>query len=101
MCRIDSRATIRRSVFVLSSFRLLTLASGCDLAFRLLCVKRFSPGDCPAETPPMTQEDIEQNRHPVAQKGKPDWVYIGSLIVIAICLLGMAVIFWTRYGLER
>jgi len=49
----------------------------------------------------MTQEDTEQDRHPVAQKGKPDWVYIGSLIVIASCLFGMAFIFWTRYGLER
>ncbi len=30
--------------------------------------------------------------------GDHDWVYIGSLVLIAISLLGMACIAWSRYG---
>jgi hypothetical protein len=74
--------------------------SGCELALRLLLIERFSLRLSSKETT-MTPEDTEQDRHRVAQKGKPDWVYIGSLVVIAISLLGMAFIFWARYGLER
>jgi hypothetical protein len=49
----------------------------------------------------MTPEDTGQDRHHVAQKGKPDWVFIGSLVLIVISLLGMAYITWSRYELGR
>jgi hypothetical protein len=31
------------------------------------------------------------------QKAKRDWVFIGSLVLIAISLIGMAYICWIRY----
>ena len=49
----------------------------------------------------MTPEDTEQHHDPVEKKGKRDWVSIGSLVLIAISLLGMACIIWTRYGVGR
>ena len=55
----------------------------------------------PRKEATMTSENTEPDCQPVAKTGKPDWVSIGSLVVIAISLLGMAFIFWTRYELER
>jgi len=49
----------------------------------------------------MTPEGGEPRHDPVAQKGKPDWVFVGSLILIAVSLLGMAFIAWIRYGVGR
>jgi hypothetical protein len=49
----------------------------------------------------MTPDDTGRHRDSAVQQTKPDWVYIGSLVVIAVCLLGMACIFWTHYRLVR
>jgi hypothetical protein len=49
----------------------------------------------------MTTKDTGQHRDSVGHKEKPDWVYIGSVVLIAISLLGMAYIAWTRYGVGR
>jgi len=44
----------------------------------------------------MTTQNLEQPNS-TGQKGKPDWVTLGSLVVIVVSLLGMVYIFWTRY----
>ena len=49
----------------------------------------------------MTPEDAEPPDHLVVQKGNRDWVFVGSLVVIVVSLLGMAFIAWIRYGLGR
>jgi hypothetical protein len=49
----------------------------------------------------MMPEDTEHNHDPVEKKGKHDWVSIGSLVLIAISLLSMACIVWTRYEVGR
>jgi hypothetical protein len=49
----------------------------------------------------MTTDDTGQHAKSVANnQRKPDWVYIGSLVLIAISLLGIAYIAWIRYGLS-
>lgn len=69
------------------------------MIFRLLLVG--APSRLPGKEATMTPEDTGQDRHHVAQKGKPDWVFIGSLVLIVISLLGMAYITWSRYELGR
>jgi hypothetical protein len=49
----------------------------------------------------MTLEDAEPHHDPVVQKGKRDWVFVGSLLLIAVSMLGMAFIAWIRYGVGR
>ena len=46
----------------------------------------------------MTPHNSEQQGS-AGQKRKPDWVFIGSLVLIAISLIGMAYICWTHYVL--
>jgi hypothetical protein len=47
----------------------------------------------------MTIEDTGQHAKPAERNEKPDWISIGSLVLIAISLLGIAYIAWVRYGL--
>ena len=49
----------------------------------------------------MMPEDTEHNHDPVEKKGKHDWVSIGPLVLIAISLLSIACIVWTRYEVGR
>jgi hypothetical protein len=51
------------------------------------------------ETATMMNEDTEQHDNSAADnKGKLDWVYIGSLVIIAISLFGMVFIVWIHHG---
>jgi len=43
--------------------------------------------------------DTGQPRTVARDQRKPDWIYIGSLVLIAISLLGIVYIAWIRYGL--
>jgi len=70
------------------------------LAFRLLLVRRLSSRLAGKEAA-MMPDNAEQHSDSGVDKRKPDWVYIGSLVLIAISLLGMAYICWVRYGVER
>jgi hypothetical protein len=45
----------------------------------------------------MTPEDPRQHRDSQLHKRQRDWVYVGSLVLIALSLLGMALIAWSRY----
>ncbi len=47
----------------------------------------------------MTTEDTGQPATPAEHNEKPDWIYIGSLVLIAVSLFGIAYIAWVRYGL--
>jgi len=49
----------------------------------------------------MTPQDPERHHDPVLQEGERDWVFVGSLVLIAVSLLGMAFIAWIRYGVGR
>jgi len=49
----------------------------------------------------MTPEGAEPPHDLVVQERKRDWVFVGSLVVIAVSLLGMAFIAWIRYGVGR
>jgi hypothetical protein len=80
-------------VRVLSPFR-------CEWHFACSFIERLS-GPTPGNEATMTPEETGQHRDSGAHKGKLDWVFIGSLILIFISLLGMAYIAWTRYGLAR
>jgi len=47
---------------------------------------------------PNNDADTGQPRTVARDQTKPDWIYIGSLALIAISLLGIAYIAWIRYG---
>jgi hypothetical protein len=46
----------------------------------------------------MTTDDTGGPKAVAHDQSKPDWIYIGSLVLIAISLLGIAYLAWIRYG---